>query len=120
MPGRDARIGSRIASPTHSYAACGGIQPAWIVLTHVFNFVYQTHCLIVKMQARPVSSTANLCVMCCMCEAYNAYKQCTLGMAEAVVVKRARDKDGMYIQGYTCIYCDNEAVVNNSSVPSHA
>lgn len=28
---------------------------------------------------------------------------------------------GMYVQGYTsCIYYDNEAVVNNSSIPIHA
>ena len=27
---------------------------------------------------------------------------------------------GMYIQDYTCIWYDNEAVVNNSSVPSQA
>jgi hypothetical protein len=27
---------------------------------------------------------------------------------------------GVYIQGYTCIWCDNEVVVNNSSIPSHA
>ena len=27
---------------------------------------------------------------------------------------------GTYIQDYTCIWCDNEEVVNNSSVPSHA
>ena len=27
---------------------------------------------------------------------------------------------GVYVQGYTCIWCDNEAVVNNSSIPNHA
>ena len=27
---------------------------------------------------------------------------------------------GIYVQGYTCIWCDNEAVVNNYSIPSHA
>ena len=26
---------------------------------------------------------------------------------------------GLNVKNYTCIWCDNEAVVNNSSIPSH-